>query len=328
MDLVKLENKIELTGKKDYINLYRLSEPKQGVLFSHFVIALASKRAKRFSPNYVDAYKTLVYHINRFSDIYGVNIYTNSVNEEFLSDFILYLQGDNLKQGYIKYLLSLCKAMIRKASSYGFAVDPTFDDIDIDNEQSFSIYLSMNDIVRIYYFKGLTRKQERIRDLFIVGCLTGLRYSDYSNLDINDIQGDKIIKVTKKTNKKVYIPIHDYVREIFIKYDYDLKFGICNQHFNRYLKRICKLIGFDEDITYSYHRGNKLVTETRKKWELISSHTARRSAVTNMLQTGRIKPFEIMPITGHTTEKSLFGYNRISGEEISNQISGDTYFRK
>lgn len=47
-----------------------------------------------------------------------------------------------------------------------------------------------------------------------------------------------------------------------------------------------------------------------------------------MLQTGRIKPFEIMPITGHTTEKSLFGYNRVSGEEISNQIAGDSYFRK
>ena len=87
--------------------------------------------------------------------------------------------------------------MSRKAGTYGFAIDPTFNDVQMDNEDSFSVFLSMNDITRIYYYKGLTKAQEKIKDLFIIGCLTALRYSDYSTLDSSNFQNDYIVKITK-----------------------------------------------------------------------------------------------------------------------------------
>jgi len=90
---------------------------------------------------------------------------------------------------------------------------------------------------------------------------------------------------------------------------------------------ICKKIGFDDNITYSYTRGGNIVSETKKKWELISSHTARRSAATNMYLTGRMTLLEIMNITGHTTERSFFKYIRIGSESLSKQISGDPFYR-
>lgn len=328
LKLSKFISPIFGTNKKNYINTQKLNEPKEGVLFYNFINDTIERKAKRMGNGYKDSYYTLIHHLRKFSRLNNVDIFTNSVNEEFLDDFIIYLENENLKLNYIKSILSLTKTMIRKAAIYGYMVDSTYDDVNIEDEEVFSVYLSMNEITRLYYFQGLTKKQQRIRDLFIIGCLTALRYSDYSTLNEDNFGKDFIIKITKKTNKKVILPIHDYVREIYIKYDGNISSGLTVQHFNRYMKKICKKVGLDEPITYSYTRGGKLITETKQKWELISSHTARRSAATNMYLTGRFKTFEIMSLTGHTTEKSFFKYIKVTNQTTSKHISGDNYFNK
>lgn len=323
-----VQDETDTTGRRDYINRSSKLEPKYDVLFADFIEKTIARKAKRMSANYPANYRTLIMHLNNFSEQFNAIIFTNSVNEEFLDDFIVYLEEKNLKLNYIKTLVDLAKAMVKKAANYGYAVDSTYDDVEIDNEEPFSVYLSMNEITRIYYYQGLSKKQQRVRDLFVIGCLTALRYSDYSMLEMENFQDEYIVKLTKKTKKKVMIPIHDYVKEIYQKYDGNLMFGLCPQHFNRYVKMICKKIGFNEDISFTYTRGGKLITETKKKWELISSHTARRSAATNMYLTRRMSLLEIMNITGHTTEKSFFRYIRVTLEALSKQIAGDPYFRK
>lgn len=190
----------------------------------------------------------------------------------------------------------------------------------------------MNEITRIYYYKFLRqdkrKAKERIRDLFVVGCLTALRYSDYSTLTRENFQGNYIVKRTKKTNVDVKIPIHDYVKEIFDKYSGCIPNGLCIQYFNKYLKVIMKEVGLNDLITYSYTIGGKLITVTREKWELISSHTARRSAATNMYLTGRMKTLEIMRLTGHRSEQNFFRYIRLTSDHTAQSIAGDMFFRK
>jgi len=87
-------------------------------------------------------------------------------------------------------------------------------------------------------------------------------------------------------------------------------------------------IGLNDLVTYSFTKGGKLVTVTREKWELISSHTARRSAATNMYLTGRMKTFEIMKLTGHKTEQNFFRYIRLTSEDTARSISGDSFLEK
>lgn len=314
--------------KKDYVNNQRANQPKFGVLFSDFIVDTTQRKARRMGISYLSNYRTIIYHLKNFSKVNNAEIFTNSINEEFLDDFICYLEEQNLRLTYIKSLISLVKSMARKAGIYGHAVDCTYDDVIINDEEVFSVFLSMNEITRIYYFQGLTNKQQRIKDLFVVGCLTALRYSDYSTLTKQNFEHDFIVKTTKKTGKKVILPIHDYVREIYNKYDGEISSGLSIQHFNRYVKIICKKVGIVEDITYSYTKAGKLVTETKPKYSLISSHTARRSAATNLYNTGRLKTFEIMSLTGHTTEKSFFRYIKVTSENISRQIARDNYFRK
>lgn len=222
--------------------------------------------------------------------------------------------------------------MVRKASQYNYAVDPTYNQIDLHLEDTFAVFLSMNEITRIYYYKfrkqDSRRAKEKIRDLFVVGCLTALRYSDYSTLTQDNFQNDFIVKRTKKTNVTVKVPMHDYVREIIAKYGGNIPKGLCIQYFNKYLKLIMHEIGLTDKITYSYTVGGKIKTVTKEKWELICSHTARRSAATNFYLTGRMKTLEIMRLTGHKTEQNFFRYIRLTNDDTARSISGDMFFRK
>lgn len=316
-----------ISAKRDFIRLSNAKEPKTGVLFSTYVTDYLARKGARIKESTRNSNRTMLYHIKAFSELYNADIYINSITEEFLDCFVTYLENLKLKQNYMNMLVGSIQSVVTRACRDGYLIDPSYMNANVDKCDVFSVYLSANDITRIYYYKGLNKSQERIRDLFIVGCLTALRYSDYSTLDSSNFQNDVIVKIAKKTGKEVKIPIHQHVRQLYAKYNGNLPRDISNQFFNRQIKEICKEIGFDEVITYTYVRGGQLITESKFKWELISSHTARRSAATNMYLTGRLKTYEIMTITGHKTERSFFRYIKIMTSDIIDRIKGDSYFK-
>lgn len=311
---------------KNYINDNHIDSPIRDKLLVDFIMEMVNKKNKSIS--YKSQYKVLMKHVNEFSEKYDCMIYTNSVTEDFIEDFIGHLRDKNMRNNTVKGLIEKIKAMTKKAGNYGYAVNRTFDEISVPEEDTCSIALSMNDITRIYYYTGLTKKQEKIRDLFIVGCLTGMRYSDYSTLTSDNIQKDIIIKKTKKTGVTVHVPVHSYIKELLDKYDGELPKDISIQHFNRSIKTICKKIGLTDKVVFTRTVGHSVVTDTYEMWQVISSHTARRSAATNMYNSGRMKTLQIMLITGHTTEKNFFRYIKIGREENAKNISTDLFFRK
>lgn len=293
---------------------------------------MLEKRSRRKSKDYAAVYDAIIKHIEAFSEEFDCDIYTNSVTAEFIDDFIVYLEDQGLRHNTIVGYIQKIQSLVRRASQYNYAVDTTYDEIDLREEPTNAVFLSMNEITRIYYYKFLKqdkrKARERIRDLFVIGCLTALRYSDYSTLTKDNLQNGYIVKRTKKTNVDVKVPAHDYVKEIFEKYGGDVPCKLCIQYFNKYLKVIMREIGLNDPVTYSYTKGGQLVTVTKEKWELISSHTARRSAATNMYMTGRMKTFEIMKLTGHRSEQNFFRYIRLTSEDTAREISGDSFWKK
>ena len=318
--------------RKDYINHFRQEKPLEGVFFTDFCREMLEKRSRRKSEHYAAVYEAVIKHIEAFSEEFDCDIYTNSVTAEFLDDFIIYLEDQGLRHNTIVGYILKVQTLVRRASQYNYAVDNSYDEIELREEPTNAVFLSMNEITRIYYYKFTNqdkrKAKERIRDLFVLGCLTALRYSDYSTLTADNLQDRYIVKRTKKTNVDVKVPAHDYVLEIFKKYEGHIPNGLCIQYVNKYLKVIMKEIGLNDKVIFSYTQGGKLVTATKEKWELISSHTARRSAATNMYLTGRMKTFEIMKLTGHRTESNFFKYIRLTSDDTARSISGDMYFRK
>ena len=82
---------------------------------------------------------------------------------------------------------------------------------------------------------------DRVRDLFLVGCYTGLRFSDFSRLTPKNIADGFIEIEQSKTGDSVVIPVHSVIKKIIKKYN-GLPPTISNQKFNTYLKDICETV--------------------------------------------------------------------------------------
>ena len=131
---------------------------------------------------------------------------------------------------------------------------------------------------------------------------------------IFDIKNGVITFRQRKTDEKVIIPLHPAVIKILEKYDYQMPKPLSNQRFNEYIKEVAKIAGIDQVETTRKTIGGKIQTERKPKYELIGTHTGRRSFCTNMYLLG-IPTYTIMAISGHKTEKSFIKYVRITKEQ-------------
>lgn len=281
----------------------------------------SSKRNEKYKRMYLQAFM----HLEEYANSIDYTLCTHNVNEELAEGFLDYLRTKGLMLSTIKAIFGKITALLNKADRRGYVVDKTFSDCEVKDEACESIYLSMLEITRIYYFKGLKPKEELVKDYFILGCLSGLRFSDYSKLGRSNFQGDLLVVRTKKTGVLIKVPVHPFVREIFEKYEWKLPKCHCIQAFNRQIKNICKQVGLDNKVTYNRTHGYDVVSKSVPKYELISSHTARRSCATNMYREN-IPTWIIMQVTGHRTERAFFRYIRITQEEAINTLKGHKFF--
>jgi integrase len=167
-------------------------------------------------------------------------------------------------------------------------------------------------------------KLDRVRDLFLTGCYTGLRFSDFSHITPQNIKGNYFEKKTQKQNDTVIIPIHPRVKAIMTKYEgkytNSLPPSISNQNMNDYIKEVCVLVDcLKIDINKTSKKGNLTINETVKKYKLVTTHTARRSFATNLYLQG-FPAINIMKITGHRTEKSFLKYIKITPTDNAKRL--------
>ncbi len=294
----------------------------QAVLFNVFAEEYLNICKK--SSTYKESLQNAVNHLQRFSDASQTPIFTD-MNEQVIEDFVCYLQNQNLMASTIKNNINRIKYLLKKAHRFGYEVDSIIEDFNVPDEESNAIFLTMREVYKIHRYTNLTPRKAEIKDFFIIGCLTALRFSDYSRLSPKNFIRNKIVIKTQKTNTPVQVPMHPIVREIIQKYDKKLPIPPSIQHFNREIKNICKQIGFKKKILFERKVGVQRVSKLIPKYLFISSHTARRTAATNMYLSG-IMPFRIMLVTGHKTEKSFFKYIRITREENVKILAKHKFF--
>jgi integrase len=186
----------------------------------------------------------------------------------------------------------------------------------------------MDELWRINSLAHLPASLAAVRDRFLLGCFTALRYSDYSRLTRCNIVGKNIEIKTRKTGKKVVIPIHPVVRDILKRNSGDFpRVSVSLHTFGKRLRKICKLAGIHSYVLYERTVGMKVVRKRVKKYTMVTSHTARRTGATNMY-LAEIPTFRIMLITGHKTEESFFRYIRINRDENAKILSEHPFFQK
>jgi site-specific recombinase XerD len=163
---------------------------------------------------------------------------------------------------------------------------------------------------------------EATRDLFIFQCEAGLRVSDILTLRHEQVKGDHLLLRTTKTGDLLRIPLSPVARQILDKYSH-LPYAPLpiksSQKSNDQLKDIAKLAGIDAPTSTYTKKGGKTIHTTRPKWELCSTHVARKTFVTLALEAG-MRPEMVMKITGHKDFKVMKRYLKITDTVVEKEM--------
>jgi integrase len=249
--------------------------------------------------------------------------------------------------------ISLFRTLVRVAEKKGIHTNYTAKNVFHippvrEQDKSKEIYLTKEELQALYDME-LDGLEEKVRDVFLVGCYTAQRFSDYCRIDKHCIdktpKGTKVIKLQQvKTKADVVIPILDSKLEILLKkYNYNLP-CLNDVVFNRYIKEICHKLSkttpslatkertkLNKKELFREQEARKNQKELfeydergfpiKQRWELVSSHTARRTAITNMFLSRKYTISQMMFVSGHKKEKTFYNYIKLSLEEYADNIA-------
>lgn len=294
-------------------------------------------------------YATTLRHLKGFAAKWRKDLDFPDIDLDFYQEFVNYLRTQVLTKATknnpnpkttIKMAdntvgkhISTLKTILNAAKDAGINTNSKYTSSKFAtlSEDVEKIYLTENELDRIYKLdlSGI-KSLDRVRDLFLIGCYTCLRFSDFTNIKPEHIYtNDKgtFFKVsTLKTGEMVILPLHWIVSAILKKYNNDLPRSISNQKMNDYLKEIGLKAEIKDAVSITKFEGGVKVTKTLPKYELISTHTARRSGATNMYLAG-IPALSIMKITGHKTEKAFMRYIQMTQEDNANKLIDHPFFK-
>ena len=187
------------------------------------------------------------------------------------------------------------------------------------------VYLTAAEKARLFALPlAHIRYLEQTRDIFLFECETGLRFSDVLALRTEQITKDSLVLTTQKTGDLLKVPLSPVAQGILARYagraDGRALPVISNQKTNAHLKTLGQLARIDTPTTTTQHKGSERVATTRPKYELIGTHTARRTFVTLALEGG-MRPETLMRITGHKDYKMLHRYLKITDAVVQDEFT-------
>lgn len=256
------------------------------------------------------------------------------IDLKFYYGFIEFLEEDDKSLNTIGKHIKNLRAILRSATQEGLNTNMIFTsrEFKVLKEQTTAIYLNKEEVNKMasYNLKAFPNL-ELARDIFIIGCYTGQRVSDYNGLSVDNIVEEKGVKFFRikqvKTGKEVLCPITAEIRDIMNKprYNNAPPPKLNEQDINNYIKIVGQKVGINQDIIRTFTRGGEIVKKKEPKYNLITTHTARRSFCTNMYIEG-MSTYEIMYFSGHSSDRDLYNYIRIEKEQKAIKIAQSGFF--
>lgn len=278
-------------------------------------------------------YYSLKKHLDGFQSYRKKEITFDKIDLNFYDDLVHYLEFNVLKQNgeiglqksTVGKTIKNLKAFLNYSMRHKYITQIDLTGFKQITSKAIDIYISEKELDLMQKLDLRNNNDlEKIRDLFVIGCETGLRYSDLSRLSSDHI-GIKTIKITtKKTLGHVIIPISKRLRKILEKYNNCPPSNIHKNFFNRKIKIIGKMAGINEYVNKIRVIGNRKIDNDKMKYHFISSHTCRRSFCTNQFMKG-ISTTLIRQISGHASEKAFLQYIKIDEEQAAEKMLEQWY---
>lgn len=291
-------------------------------------------------------YHTVLNKLREFEKHTKHRLTFDDINIDFYNGFQSWFYAQEFSRNYFGNVIKVIKQIYKEAKIYDKLHTGTgteHREFLAPKDTADAVYLSIEELDKIYRFPitpehvqdpehpifgdWMDKKiasLKRARGLFLIGCYTGLRVSDFSRLSDAHI-GKYITIKTRKTGMPVIIPIHPVVQSI-IRSGFDLTDTVSDQKFNDQIKELCRLAGITDEVLVNKNEGGRNVERTYPKYKLVSSHTARRSFATNAYKAG-VPTIAIMKITGHTKESTFMKYIKVSAQENAEMLSRHPFFQ-
>lgn len=321
----------EIPVSKDFINAQIKSDFKKIEIkhdfhtsYEEFVEVHSSVRAL----NTLKSYRTAINFIKDFEESKGFNIRFDNLGIDFFEEFRNYAFEDRkVLNNYFAKLIATLKTFMRWAGDKGYHTSVDYLKFKAPEQEIEVVYLTIDELMRLYNYEFESHKLEKVRDVYCFGAFTGLRYSDLKNLKTSNIFENHISMTIKKTQTVAHkVPLNNFSKSILEKYR-DTIFEpipqISDVKFNKYIKECCAKAKINEQVTITRYVGQKRIDKTVPKYKLISSHTARKSFVTNSLVLG-MKEMVIRNITAHKKEASFKRYVKIA-EDLKQSEMDNTW---
>ena len=314
---------------------------------------LKHKSTKKVSKNTIKGYHNLSANIEQYEKQNNVIIDWTAINLSFFMKFTAFLTSKNLKANTIATYMQKFRTLMRSAKKLHYTCNDDFNETEWypQGEEVDNIYVTSERINQLYNarlddeawvvaqienipdnIKNKNQREELVgyfrteahrhwlieaRDIYVVGCLTGQRYSDYIRINekmyeyIND---RKFIHLRQeKTGAEVYIPITPKVEAILARN------GGKMPHLER--EKLCKMmrvngliLGWTENVSCTVTKGNMSYQENVPYYTMLKTHTCRRSFATNAYRAN-VPLSAIMAVTGHSSEDMLRRYLKLSNKE-------------
>lgn len=322
---------------------------RKAVSFVDYFAEYVERRKLQVAIRTTKKYKTTLRKLEAYEKATRTSLSFRDINLDFYTRFERWLKGSGYSVNYFGTITNCIKVVYRDARdidglhNFHETEKRGFSSPSISSK---AVYLTNEELQRIaeveitpesliaadvMYSKmkrpDLERKVEALnltRNKFILGAYTALRVSDFNSLrNVNIFDGYFRI-TTKKTAASVVIPIHPTIRNM-IKDGFDITAPISEQKINKHIKEVARLAGITYPVEATKSVKNRAVVGWWPKCDVITTHTARRSAATNMYKAG-IPTISIMRITGHTTEKSFMKYIKITNEENAELMARNKFF--
>lgn len=313
--------------KKEFDTEFKKSNNRQDIFFDAFdTFVEEKKKRKEWSPSTYKRYTNIKNHLVNFEKIKKYKITFNKINEKFHTEFTDYSMNH---LGHINNTFSrnlgLVKTFLFWALENNYTYNDTFKKFKKKNKVITKQIALTKDVLQDIMTKEFkSSKLEKVRDVFIFSCVTGMRFGELKFVSKNTVNGNEFtLKEEKESLKEArVIPLNDIALYILRKYDYRLPL-LSNQKYNAYIKDVFEAAGYVQIVEKSVTRGKEVLREPMRFCDRISTHTARRTFITMMIREGK-SPKLIGKITGQTDIKTINQYYQV--EDFDKQEAVDTVF--
>lgn len=263
---------------------------------------------KQWKKGSLKALRTTFNLLKEFENETNYNIVFSTLSLDFHARFTSWLNQKNYSRNYVGKAIRNVRTILSMAEDLNYPVNPDFHkkSFKVYREESDQVYLSRDELDLLRDYKPNDPTHERCKDVLLFLCGTALRISDAQRINESHIYETYINVRAIKGSNAVTIPLDNEVKSILKKYNNSLP-SISSAYFNREIKKVCRAAGIRKKETFSITRGGLRVDSVHEKWEMVSSHTGRRTLSTNLYLEG-VPIQKIMMYTGHKTEAAFRRY--------------------